>query len=931
MAQDIIITPRSGEPRISFTGSGTTASSINLNVLSDSTLSFEGTQGQLFSITNNLTSGVIFGVNDIGGLPLIEASANGNVSLVRYGNNVGIGTGSPSAKLDILETWNTSSVQTGIKLNVIDVSSNANSNLTDFQVSGSSKLQLRKDGTLFVDKLRFLNYTTLSYYFKGLSNGWSWYNNGIDALGFVNNTFFLHQDQTPEIAWVSDSSNLVKNLVLTREANDTLAQRRTTNPQTFRLYNTYTDASNYERASLGWNTSAFEIETEASGTGLARNLIIGTSGTPRIFVSSTGRTTIIGNTEPVLYVSSTSPTASSQFVFQTNGKLLVGDGTFGEKIRFNNNYSIETFGGGGIRIKGGAYVTISDALTYESAHFSPGYFGAPSLSIRSKFETQTLLRLEQQSWSTQTADYLQIAKLQSGYTTSILTVASSGWMGLGVSAPLAPLHVFASSFPLVKVQHSGNTVNSGWDFMVGNPGNYDGWFMIARSGQSVPGDFALDTGGNARVANAIYIKGTPLTSDANNILAQRLGTTSQTFRIYNIYTDDSNYERAALNWNASAFEIETEASGTGLARNLIIGTSGIPRIFVSSTGQIGIGNQTPTTTLDLSGGAPSITLRNPFGDTVYVQNNGGARNGSVGLGTSRNVYGNAWMQSYVDTTWDVITNSTLGAIRVQNRSMFLGGVVTPSATLHVSGNAIITSGLTINAGGAGITGNITLGSNNSITGGGTRLPILIGSTGVATFKFQSGVTTPGITLPITGSLKWANTGDINNTEDTYLFRHSAGTVSATSALITDSISAVNLTVGLPNFRSSKFILNRLTTDSTPSSLTLDGGVPTTSNMLVIPSNTTWFTEIKIAARQVSGVNHAAYQRKCLIQRTDNTTTLVSGVDIIGTDYETNSAWDVSVSIDDTNDYLKVDVTGAATTNIRWVAEVNVLEVGYGNS
>jgi hypothetical protein len=42
------------------------------------------------------------------------------------------------------------------------------------------------------------------------------------------------------------------------------------NPHSLHIYNTYTDASNYERATLGWNSNVFEIGTEALGTGTDR-------------------------------------------------------------------------------------------------------------------------------------------------------------------------------------------------------------------------------------------------------------------------------------------------------------------------------------------------------------------------------------------------------------------------------------------------------------------------------------------------------------------------------------------------------------------------------------------------------------------------------------------------------------------------------------
>ena len=87
-------------PKINFTGGSTTISALTL---ADGTVSFEGTAGQLFSISNSLT-GTIFSINDISGLPSVEVTDLGIIKLNElYGQTV-IGSGTPvtSAQLSAI-------------------------------------------------------------------------------------------------------------------------------------------------------------------------------------------------------------------------------------------------------------------------------------------------------------------------------------------------------------------------------------------------------------------------------------------------------------------------------------------------------------------------------------------------------------------------------------------------------------------------------------------------------------------------------------------------------------------------------------------------------------------------------------------------------------------------------------------------------------
>ena len=107
--RDIVITPNRGastEPLIRFTGADASSSAtITLRVINSSTvgtLSFEGSSGQLLSVTDSMV-GTIFSVNDVSGIPSIEVLDTGAVKLAQYNGWVNISTATSlfSAKLTV--------------------------------------------------------------------------------------------------------------------------------------------------------------------------------------------------------------------------------------------------------------------------------------------------------------------------------------------------------------------------------------------------------------------------------------------------------------------------------------------------------------------------------------------------------------------------------------------------------------------------------------------------------------------------------------------------------------------------------------------------------------------------------------------------------------------------------------------------------------
>jgi len=96
--KNIVITPNisssSDNPKIVFSGADSSTAAQNITLYTyptdNGTLSFEGSAGQLFSITNDLT-GTIFSVNDVSGIPSIEVDADGSIRLAEFGGTINLG------------------------------------------------------------------------------------------------------------------------------------------------------------------------------------------------------------------------------------------------------------------------------------------------------------------------------------------------------------------------------------------------------------------------------------------------------------------------------------------------------------------------------------------------------------------------------------------------------------------------------------------------------------------------------------------------------------------------------------------------------------------------------------------------------------------------------------------------------------------------
>lgn len=125
------------------------------------------------------------------------------------------------------------------------------------------------------------------------------------------------------------------------------------------------------------------------------------------------------------------------------------------------------------------------------------------------------------------------------------------------------------------------------------------------------------------------------------------------------------------------------------------------------------------------------------------------------------------------------------------------------------------------------------------------------------------------------------------------------------------------------------VVRAATTDATPTVATSDGSAAGTTNQLILSNSSAFTFSVLVVGRQqaAGGTASAAWEIKGLVRREANaaSTTLVNSATTV---ISNAPGWAVAVSADTTNGGLAVTVTGAAATNIRWVATAYTSEVIY---
>jgi hypothetical protein len=147
--------------------------------------------------------------------------------------------------------------------------------------------------------------------------------------------------------------------------------------------------------------------------------------------------------------------------------------------------------------------------------------------------------------------------------------------------------------------------------------------------------------------------------------------------------------------------------------------------------------------------------------------------------------------------------------------------------------------------------------------------------------------------------------------------------------IDDALTQYGTANGLA--QSGLLLIGRQTTDATATVLTSNSSAASTTNQVILPNNSAYSFSGEVIAGVTAAGDTARWTIDGAIKRGANaaSTTMVGTPTVTMTHFDVGAAtWSVAVTADTTNGGIKVEVTGAAATTIRWVCKINTTEMTY---
>jgi len=160
-----------------------------------------------------------------------------------------------------------------------------------------------------------------------------------------------------------------------------------------------------------------------------------------------------------------------------------------------------------------------------------------------------------------------------------------------------------------------------------------------------------------------------------------------------------------------------------------------------------------------------------------------------------------------------------------------------------------------------------------------------------------------------------------------LYGVALGGGTTTNGIVHRQVYGVRHTVS-GDAQSSTFIMRMRTSDATLTTLTSEGTTAASNNQVILPNNGAFRFKGTIIAKQSGSTNVAAWDIDGLIVRGANagTTTLnIGNVTLV----QNTPGWGTpTLAADTTQGGLRIQIQGAAGTNIQWVGDIKTTEVIY---
>lgn len=215
--------------------------------------------------------------------------------------------------LDLSQTWNASAVTfTALKLNVTFTAAQGASLLMDLQNGGASRFSISQGGNVTIGNGGAIT----------LNGG-----GGVTSSGTIAGQIL--QVQSGGNIQISNGSDFSAKIYRDSSQNG-IAIRADTTAQSLRVYNTFTDASNYERASLIWSSNVFYLKAENAGTGSARLMIpvtgsVAVASLPSASTAGAGARAFVTDANATTYLSTVAGGGSNKVPVVSDGtNWLIG-------------------------------------------------------------------------------------------------------------------------------------------------------------------------------------------------------------------------------------------------------------------------------------------------------------------------------------------------------------------------------------------------------------------------------------------------------------------------------------------------------------------------------------------------------------------------------------------------------------------------------